>query len=200
MSEGRLCTRCAAVENVLSSTYTTSRISESCRDNQNRPPHCRALPRHFVRSVNSKARHVLHDSTMLVRPVGLLLSLSTARSSLGFTSSGRYIFRRSAPSSSSALKMTAATPSQSGDLLQQYSSKSMPTPPVPRREEDRHVLAGKLAPTDVGYADSKGKPLVRQSDSSTETLLDPPVTVSDPYGWMRDEDLTGSIDSSARRE
>jgi len=95
--------------------------------------------------------------------------------------------------------MTAATPSQNGDAAgvatataataKATNSKSaMPTPPIPRREEDRYVLAGKLAPTDVGYADSKGKPLVRQSDSSTETLLDPPIKVPDPYGWMRDED------------
>lgn len=48
------------------------------------------------------------------------------------------------------------------------------TPPVARREEDRVVLAG------VG-------PPPRQSESSTEKLLDPPVPVPDPYGWMRDE-------------
>jgi len=60
-----------------------------------------------------------------------------------------------------------------------------PQPPVARREEGRYVLAGLLREGDVGYADSKGKPLIRQS--GPEPLLDPPVKVSDPYGWLRDE-------------
>ena len=50
-------------------------------------------------------------------------------------------------------------------------------PPVARREDDRVVLAGN---------DPNSK-LQRQSDSSTEPLLNPPVPVPDPYGWMRDE-------------
>ena len=67
------------------------------------------------------------------------------------------------------------------------ADNSTPQPPVARREEDRYVLAGLLREGDVGYADSKGKPLIRQSESSTEALLDPPIKVSDPYGWLRDE-------------
>lgn len=54
------------------------------------------------------------------------------------------------------------------------SNSGAPTPPVPRREEDRVVLAG------VG-------PPPRQSESSTDKLMDPPVPVPDPYGWMRDD-------------
>jgi hypothetical protein len=45
---------------------------------------------------------------------------------------------------------------------------TMPSPPVARREEDRVVLAG------VG-------PPPRQSESSPNALLDPPVPVPDPY-------------------
>lgn len=45
---------------------------------------------------------------------------------------------------------------------------TMPSPPVARREEDRVVLAG------VG-------PPPRQSESSPNALLDPPVSVPDPY-------------------
>ena len=62
-------------------------------------------------------------------------------------------------------------------LLAMTSSNHDVSPPVARREEDRVVLAG------VG-------PPPRQSESSTNKLLDPPVAVSDPYGWLRDESRT----------
>ncbi|CAB9516963.1 Dipeptidyl aminopeptidase BI [Seminavis robusta] len=55
------------------------------------------------------------------------------------------------------------------------------SPPVARREEDRVVYAGAAPP---GW-DPK---IVRQAESSKEKLLDPPVPVPDPYGWMRDDD------------
>lgn len=51
--------------------------------------------------------------------------------------------------------------------------------PVPRREEDRVFYAG-APPPDWDLA------IPRQSEESSENLLDPPVAVSDPYGWMRD--------------
>jgi oligopeptidase B len=65
-------------------------------------------------------------------------------------------------------------------------------PPVARRDEDGHILAGKLSPSDPGYWTDKEqtKPLIRQSVGSKEPLLDPPVKISDPYGWMRDETRT----------
>ena len=50
-------------------------------------------------------------------------------------------------------------------------------PPSARREEDRVVIAG---------VDPSSK-LARQSESSTEPLLNPGVGVPDPYGWMRDD-------------
>ena len=53
----------------------------------------------------------------------------------------------------------------------------MASPPSARREEERVVLAGKIM-------ESK---LVRQSENSVEALIDPPIPVPDPYGWMRDE-------------
>jgi len=53
-------------------------------------------------------------------------------------------------------------------------------PPIPRREEGRVVYAG-VAP-EGWKAD-----LPRQSEASTEKLMDPAVGVPDPYGWMRDE-------------
>ncbi|KAL3945233.1 MAG: hypothetical protein SGBAC_000706 [Bacillariaceae sp.] len=53
-------------------------------------------------------------------------------------------------------------------------------PPVPRREEDRVVYAG-IAPD--GWDES----MPRQSEESTEELLDPVVPVQDPYGWMRSD-------------
>eukprot|EP00532_Pseudo-nitzschia_australis_P000037 CAMPEP_0168204060 /NCGR_PEP_ID=MMETSP0139_2-20121125/25194_1 /TAXON_ID=44445 /ORGANISM="Pseudo-nitzschia australis, Strain 10249 10 AB" /LENGTH=770 /DNA_ID=CAMNT_0008129969 /DNA_START=273 /DNA_END=2585 /DNA_ORIENTATION=- len=65
-------------------------------------------------------------------------------------------------------------------------------PPVARRDEDGYILAGKLRPTDKSYwADAEQtKPLIRQSIGSKEPLLDPPIAISDPYGWMRDETRT----------
>eukprot|EP00536_Pseudo-nitzschia_multiseries_P017954 jgi/Psemu1/227195/e_gw1.1979.5.1 len=75
-------------------------------------------------------------------------------------------------------------------------SKSNPNKPPPEafRDPDRFVLAGKLRPEDPGYwADpaEQTKPLIRQSvGSDEEELLDPPVKVPDPYGWMRDESRT----------
>jgi oligopeptidase B len=57
------------------------------------------------------------------------------------------------------------------------------TPPKARREDDRVVLAG-VAPVDW-KADCP-----RQSESSSEALLDPAVPVPDPYGWLRDESRT----------
>lgn len=56
-------------------------------------------------------------------------------------------------------------------------------PPVARREEDRYVLAGKL-PDDHPL---KSK-LIRQSEDSTNALLDPPRQIPDPYGWLRDNE------------
>lgn len=55
------------------------------------------------------------------------------------------------------------------------------TPPVARREEDRVVLAGVPPP---GW----DLDIPRQSLTSNEPLLDPPVPVPNPYGWLRDDD------------
>jgi Protease II len=60
-----------------------------------------------------------------------------------------------------------------------------PLPPTARREEDRVVLAGRL-PDDHPL---KSK-LIRQAESSTNALLDPPRKIPDPYGWLRDDDRT----------
>ena len=55
--------------------------------------------------------------------------------------------------------------------------KSTILPPLPRRDEERVVYAR------IG-------PNTRQSNDSTEPLMDPPVSIHDPYGWMRDDDRT----------
>jgi len=55
-----------------------------------------------------------------------------------------------------------------------------PKQPKPRREEDRVIYAG-TAPT--GWDPT----IPRQSQESTEPLLNPPVSIPDPYGWMRDD-------------
>ena len=52
--------------------------------------------------------------------------------------------------------------------------------PIARREEDRVQYAG-AAPE--GWR----KEVPRQAEGSTEKLMDPPVAVPDPYGWLRDD-------------
>jgi len=54
------------------------------------------------------------------------------------------------------------------------------TPPIPRREEDLVFYAG-VAP------DGWDQEIPRQSNESKETMMDPPVAVPDPYGWLRDD-------------
>ena len=58
------------------------------------------------------------------------------------------------------------------------------TPPIPRRDESRVVHAG------VGSApEGRDAPMpIRQSNDSSERLMDPPEPISDPYGWMRDDE------------
>lgn len=53
-------------------------------------------------------------------------------------------------------------------------------PPIARREEDRVVYVG-AAPSgwDMNFP--------RQAEGSPNKLIDPPVAVPDPYGWLRDE-------------
>jgi oligopeptidase B len=75
-------------------------------------------------------------------------------------------FARSSSSSSMSMSSDAAPPP--------------PVPPVARRDLSLAVYAG-IAP--AGFPAE----LPRQSEGSTETLLDPAVAIADPYGWMRDE-------------
>lgn len=70
------------------------------------------------------------------------------------------------------------------------STKETPVPPVAKREEERVVLAGVLPPNDSddnAETNTNKKQLIRQSESSTNPLLDPARPISDPYGWLRDE-------------
>ena len=60
------------------------------------------------------------------------------------------------------------------------TSNMVDAPPKPRREEDRVVYAG-AAPE--GW-DPK---VPRQANDSEEKLMDPPVAIADPYGYMRDD-------------
>jgi oligopeptidase B len=53
-------------------------------------------------------------------------------------------------------------------------------PPLARREEGRVVYAGAPPPR-------WDNAIPRQSGDSEHPLMDPPIAVEDPYGWMRDE-------------
>jgi oligopeptidase B len=56
-------------------------------------------------------------------------------------------------------------------------------PPIPPREDDRVIHVGAAPP---GWKAD----LPRQSEASQEVLMDPPVALPDPYGWLRDETRT----------
>ncbi len=61
------------------------------------------------------------------------------------------------------------------------------TPPIPRRDESRVVHAGVGSAPEEGRGDAPIMP-IRQSNDSPERLMDPPEPISDPYGWMRDDE------------
>jgi len=70
-------------------------------------------------------------------------------------------------------------------------SSSQIEPPIAKREEDRVVLAGVLPKAESsGQAEGQVKELIRQSESSTNKLLNPARPIPDPYGWLRDEPRT----------
>ena len=56
--------------------------------------------------------------------------------------------------------------------------------PYAKREEERVFYAG-IAPP---FWDTTSFP--RQAETSQEPMMDPPIAVPDPYGWMRDESRT----------
>ena len=67
-----------------------------------------------------------------------------------------------------------------------------PKPPVPFRDETSFILAGEL-PADTSAEEEDGAsspPPLRQSISSTNSLLSPPRKIPNPYGWMRDDTRT----------
>jgi len=73
----------------------------------------------------------------------------------------------------------------SANIIEQHLRRTLAsedglTPPIARREENRLVYAG-IAPP--GWDPS----LPRQAVNSTNPLMDPPVPIPDPYGWLRDD-------------
>ncbi|VEU40609.1 unnamed protein product [Pseudo-nitzschia multistriata] len=61
-----------------------------------------------------------------------------------------------------------------------FPSKGNKHPPIARREEDRVIYAGAPPP---GW----DMQVPRQAVDSPHPLINPPIAVNDPYGWMRDE-------------
>ena len=91
------------------------------------------------------------------------------------------------------LKMTTSSSSSGPDGTTTTTTSSTTIisrrePPRPPREEDRVVWAG-IAPP--GWGDTTNIP--RQAQESSEPLLDPPIPIADPYGWMRDDQRTNPI-------
>jgi len=111
----------------------------------------------------SLAANLLHSS-ISVRTSPLLVQSFAFAANTAFTRLFRY--------SRTTVKMTA--------------SSSVPTPPIIRRDEDRFVWIGKVADDDEDPY--KNNNVLRQAEDSKEPLLDPPVALLDPYGWMRMRD------------
>jgi oligopeptidase B len=71
------------------------------------------------------------------------------------------------------------------------------SPPMARREEDRFIHVGNVPQTpqqqheddddDDDDDDEENGLHLRQAATSTKALLDPPVALADPYGWLRDD-------------
>lgn len=59
-------------------------------------------------------------------------------------------------------------------------AKNNVQPPIARREEDRVVYAG-VAPPEWDTT------IPRQANDSTEPMMDPPIGIPNPYGWLRDD-------------
>lgn len=69
---------------------------------------------------------------------------------------------------------------QSKKMDSPNSEKTKMYPPIVRRDEGRVIYAG-AAPSDWPAE------FPRQSESSKETLINPPIAIPDPYGWLRDD-------------
>eukprot|EP00980_Cylindrotheca_fusiformis_P013714 scaffold3526_cov115-Cylindrotheca_fusiformis.AAC.4 len=110
---------------------------------------------------------MLHRSILLF--LNFIVLLTTVFSLVGCSGRGKLV-------SASGTFSSSRRPFQSSAR----SAMSAATPPVPRREEDRVVYAGVAPP---GWDAS----VPRQSRDSKEALLDPPVPIPDPYGWMRND-------------
>lgn len=66
-------------------------------------------------------------------------------------------------------------------LSNKRQKREQATPPIANRIESRVTYAGSAPP---GW-DPK---IPRQSSNSKNKLIDPPVPIPDPYGWLRDDD------------
>jgi len=88
---------------------------------------------------------------------------------MAFTKRNGHSLRTSrAASGSGGADVSLGTSSTSNNLI---------TAPIPRRDETLVTLAGKVLTTNF----------IRQSEESENALLDPPRSVPNPYGWMRDD-------------
>ena len=100
-----------------------------------------------------------------------------------YFSSQHHPLHASATSTKTRTSMTAASTIANNN----NNNNNKIVPPIPRRDENRVVYAG-VAPS----SNWDTKKIPRQSNDSTEKLLDPPVPIPDPYGWMRDDDRTNT--------
>jgi oligopeptidase B len=64
------------------------------------------------------------------------------------------------------------------------TTSAQPVPPVAFRDEVNGFVYAGVAP------ESWDSSIPRQTETSTEPLIDPPVRVADPYHWMRDDKRT----------
>ena len=77
---------------------------------------------------------------------------------------------------------SASSEQQQSQQGQQQEQQQAPQPPKIRRDNDRFIYVGV-----PNHDDENDERVPRQSETSMNALLDPPIAVPDPYGWMRDE-------------
>jgi oligopeptidase B len=147
-------------------------------------------------------RHFVPPRLLLPRVVALADSFAFVRGSSSITSrvakrgtTTSTTFTHTKPISflSSVVLRGGGLRSSSNSMAEESSSSNSNTvtnngtiasPPTIWRDEERFVLVGNVTES------SSSTTSMRQSEESKNPLVDPPVAVPDPYGWMRDDDRT----------
>ena len=163
------------------STSSTASFVTAFRLQQ--PPHQTPKSLSFIVDAQRRGGKYLLAASIPSRPKSTYLSSrrSCARKDCYTYSSHHHKSSRASSSSSTIIsRMTSATASSDSTATATGS-----LPPVAYRDEENGCVYAGVAPP--GW-DIENIP--RQDTSSNEPMMDPPVKITDPYHWMRDDTRT----------